>query len=254
MFRCVLPARIGHGHPIGEIDIDTPDFEIYAGAMTAIPSLAIHVGADLATEGGVQRWPRSVAAADTVRRTAQICRSAGVAEQRTLGGAAATKAAVLAALRDAAAGLTRDGLLVLTFSGRTVRGDGPIETTRWCLFDAGLAMSELAAHLARLPGTSRLVIITDTCHATAIARCLLGPQLAVVIASCREDQTMLERARSEFVVRLERLLCGEDCRCSLADVRATLEADTPDCERPAVWTNVADWWPARARAIFSNAA
>jgi hypothetical protein len=65
---------------------------------------------------------------------------------------------------------------------------------------------------------------------------------------------MVERARSEFVVRLERLLCGEDCRCSLADVRAALEADTPDSERPAVWTNVADWWPARALAIFANTA
>jgi len=96
-----------------------------------------------------------------VRRTAQICRWAGIAEQRTLAGPAATRAAVLAALREAAAALRRDGLLALTFSGHTVRGDGPIEAARWCLFDGGLAMAELAAQLARLPATSRLVIITD---------------------------------------------------------------------------------------------
>jgi hypothetical protein len=148
-----------------------------------LPALAIHVGADLATEGGVLRWPRSVAAEDTVRRTTQICRRAGVAAQRTLAGTEATKAAVMSALHNAAAALTRDGLLVLTFSGHTVRGEGPIESTRWCLFDDGLAMSELARLLAYLPRASRLVLITDTCHATAIARCLRGPQLAVVIAS-----------------------------------------------------------------------
>lgn len=39
--------------------------------------------------------------------------------------------------------LGEHGLLVLTFSGHTARGDGSVETTRWCLFDAGVALSQI---------------------------------------------------------------------------------------------------------------
>jgi hypothetical protein len=217
-------------------------------------ALAIHVSADLATADGAQRWPRAVVAEDTVRRAAQICRRAGIAEQRTLAGRQATHAGLIAALREAVTTMTRDGLLVLTFSGHAVRGTGPIQTTRWCLCDGGVEVWQLADQLARLPPTARLILIVDTCHATAIARCLRGPQLTVVIASCRDDQTMRDRPCSELAVRLERLLCHDERAPSLAEVSRALQADTPDGERPWVWTNVADWWPASALAIFANTA
>jgi hypothetical protein len=136
----------------------------------------------------------------------------------------------------------------VTFSGHTERGDGPIETARWCLVGGGMMLSQIADHLAQLPPAARLVIIADTCYAAAITQCLRGAQLAVVVASCAEDQTMVERARSEFVVRLEDLVCSDPSR-SIDELRAALEADTPDCERPVVWTNAADRWPSELVAV-----
>ncbi len=215
---------------------------------------AIHISPDLAITEGVPRGSRARLAEDTVTRVARICRHAGIAEQRTLAGPRATRGAVSAALREAVTTMTRDGLLVLTFAGRTRRGTGPIETARWCLHDADIEVRQVAAQLTRLPPTARLIVIAQTCHATAIAQCLLGPQLTVMIASCRDDQTTHERSRSELAARLERLLCHEPHPPSLAELGRALQAGAPDAERPWVGTNVADWWPASARAIFANTA
>jgi hypothetical protein len=216
-------------------------------AATMTRALAIHVCADVETAGLRRQWPPPVAARDTAQRARRICEHSGVAEQRTLAGDQATPEALRDALDHAAAVLIDGGLLVVTFSGHTERGDGPIETARWCLVGGSLTLGQLADQLARLPAAARLVIIADTCYAAAIAQCLRGPQLAVVVAACGEDQTMIERLHSEFVVRLEDAVCSDRAPgsppCSIDTLRAVLEADTPDCERPVVWTNAADRWP-----------
>lgn len=210
-------------------------------------ALAIHVCADIASRGG-GRWPRAAAARDTVRRTARICRQIGVVEQRILAGEGATRAALRGALVQASTTLAGDGLLVLAFSGHTERGEGPIGTARWCLFDGGVELSQVACHLALLPGGARLVIVSDTCYAAAISSALVGAQPTLVVAGCSDEQTMVGRSKSEFVVRLEKFVCSGRNRGSLADLRAALEADTPDCERPSIWTNTEQWWSARALA------
>lgn len=215
-------------------------------------ALAIHVCADVETAGLHRRWPAPAAARDTARRAQRICERAGVAEQRTLAGDQATAEALRDALEHAAAVLSEDGLLIVTFSGHTERGDGPIDTAHWCLVGGGLPLSQVADHLARLPPAARVVIIADTCYAAAIARCLRGAQRALVIAGCGDDQTMIVRRRSEFVVRLEDFVCSERPpgapSGSIDALRAVLEADTPDCERPVVWTNAAVRWPSEAIA------
>jgi hypothetical protein len=212
-----------------------------------IDALAIHVCADTETTGLQRRWPPLAAARDTAQRAQRICEHAGVTEQRTLAGDQATAEALRDSLGHAAAVLRDDGLLVVTFSGHTERGDGPIDTARWCLVGGSLPLSQIADDLARLPPGARLVIIADTCYAAAIAQCLRGTQPAVVIASCGDDQTMIVRRHSEFVVRLEDFVCsGRQSGSppgSIEALRAVLEADTPDCERPVVWTNAAERWP-----------
>ena len=163
----------------------------------SISALAIHVSADIASAGPDRRWPPLHAMQDTAQRMMRICSELGIADQRTLAGEHATVAALLYALGDAGAALADDGLIVLTFSGHTVRGDGPIETARWCLFDAGIELSQVAGELARLPPNARAIVICDSCYASAIASVLIGPQEVVVLASCGEDQTMVDRVRSE---------------------------------------------------------
>ncbi|HSR98404.1 MAG TPA: hypothetical protein VLM79_15205 [Kofleriaceae bacterium] len=176
----------------------------------------------------------------------RICSELGIGDQRMLAGEQATVAALRCALEDAGAALADDGLLVLTFSGHTVRGEGPIATARWCLFDAGIELSQIAGALARLPRNARVIVICDSCYASAIASVLSGTQEAIVLASCGEDQTMVDRMRSEFAVRLEELVISQRACASLAQLRELLEHDTPDCERPVVWTNAAPRWSRRA--------
>jgi len=224
-----------------------------ATASQTLSALAIHIGADIAYAEPDRRWPHAMAARDTVQRAARICRHAGIVEQLTFGGEHATVSAVVCALVRAGAVLTNDGLLVLTFSGHTRRGDGPLDTARWCLFDGWLELSELARHLALLPATARLVVICDTCYAAAIAKTLVGAQRTLVVAGCSDEQTMVDRLRSEFIVRLEAFVCSAPSPGSLEHLRALLEADTPDCERPCVWTNTASWWSAPPLELRSNA-
>lgn len=198
--------------------------------------LAIHVCADAETTGRRRRWRPAISAQDTVQRASRICEQLGIVEQSTLAGERATTDALLQALRRAAAVLAEGGLLVVTFSGHTERGDGPIETACWCLVDGTLELSRIAAAIAELPASTRLLVICDSCYAAAIASVLSGAQPALVVAGCADDQTMIERLHSEFMVRLEQLVCSRP-RVSLDELRDALTADTPDCERPAVWTN-----------------
>lgn len=202
-------------------------------------ALAIHICADVLTTEPHCHWPPPVSARDTIARTARMCERAGVSEQYTLAGAAATCDNVLDALQAAALILAGTGLLVLTFSGHTERGTGAIVDAHWCFADGTLGVAELARELARLPPGARVVVIADTCSATAIRHAALGPQPFLLIAGCDDEQTMTERLPSEFIFRLEELLLRRPDP-SLADVRAVLEANTPDSERPVVWTNTAD--------------
>jgi hypothetical protein len=212
-------------------------------------ALAIHVCADIASAGPGKRWAPMVVIEDTMRRAVKVCRAAGVDEQRTLAGEHATRAALLSALEYARGALPNDGLLVLSFAGHTQRGDGPLESARWCLFDGGLALSRIACQLALFPADARLVIITDTCYAAAIAGTLVGTQRALVLASCGEDQTAIDRNSREFMVRLESFVCSAGRQGTVEDLRRHLELDTPDCERPYVWTNTESWWSAMPIAV-----
>jgi hypothetical protein len=215
-------------------------------------AIAIHVCADVLATEPYCRWTALIAARDTVQTTEKLCRSAGIADQHLLIGEHATRAALEAQLHAAAHALHDDGLLVLTFSGHTERGAGPIAATRWCLYDGPIGLAELAAQLARLPRTARVVVIADTCYAAAIKHVALGPQPFLLIGGCQEEQTVLERARSEIIVRLERLLGpGDGPGPSVLAVKAMLEDDTPDAERPCVWTSSEPWWSARVFEIRS---
>jgi hypothetical protein len=213
-----------------------------------IGALALHVCADVPTRGLRHQYPPSIVAPDTVRRAGAICRQLGIRVQRRLDRERATADALIEELRRGGAALADDGSLVLTFSGHTERGDGPIETARWCLSGGGVELSTIAGELGRLPARARLLLLSDTCYAAAITRVIDGPQEVVVIGSCADDQTMLERRSSEFMVKLERFAL-ERPRGTLEELRVLLEDDTPDCERPFAWTNVASRWSAEALSV-----
>jgi hypothetical protein len=211
-----------------------------AASVRPRSSIAIHVGADLARRGTDGWWPPGRAALDTVGRAARIGDALGFDAGLTLVGEHATVGVLSNALRRAATTLASDGALMLTFSGHTERGKGPLPTARWCLFDGGLTLATMAVALGSLPAAARILVVCDTCYGAGITEVLAGPQRVVVVASCGDDQMMIDRRRSEFLVRMEALVRSGDA--TLAELRDLLEADTPDCERPCVWTNVDAWW------------
>lgn len=203
---------------------------------------AVHICADVLHSPRHRSWPRLGSARDTLSRLVRGCSRVGIAEQRLLIGQAATRAAVVDALVQVTGTLARDGLLVVTFTGHTERGAGEVDTARWCLADGGLTVSQIARCLALLPRAAAAVVIADTCYAAAIAAAWSGPQHVLVVAGCADDQTMLERETSELAIRLEQFL---DAAPTLDGLRAHLAHDTPDCERPCVWTDADPWWSAR---------
>jgi hypothetical protein len=87
-----------------------------------------------------------------------------------------------------------------------------------------------------------VLVICDSCYAAAIAGVLSRTQDVIVLAGCGEDQTMVGRRRSEFVVKIEEFVVSRRSQGTLAQLRDVLEDDTPDCERPVVWTNAAWRW------------
>lgn len=214
-----------------------------AATQTAI---AIHVGADRARDDDGRWWPPGLGIRDAIDRASRIADTLGVTTQHTLTGPGATVDALREALRAAAIALAPAATLVLSFSGHTHRGDGPLAAARWQLFDGGVALSSVARMLAALPVDVRLLLLCDSCYGAALSAVLHGPQPAIVVAACGATQTMVDRRSSEFLVRMQSLLHGGDPTPEQLERR--LVDDTPDCERPCVWTNRARWRAASLRS------
>jgi len=180
----------------------------------------------------------------------RICAGAGIPAQRRLLGSAATRDRVRAAITGAAAAIDPHGLLVLTFAGHSERGEAGVQ---WCLYDGGLPLHEVADMLTGVPASARIVVVNDTCYAAALAT-LVQPSLALVLlAACGADQLTLARPTSDFVVRLEQLVYPAGIRnpsCTTYTwLDQELRRDTPDAERPGVWTHHTDAWRHRPFAL-----
>lgn len=219
--------------------------------------MAVHIGADVVPGRRPVRSSR-----DTLRRMSRLCAAAGLTAQVRLTGERATCDGVRRAVGRVARLLAPGGLLVLTFSGHSERGPS---RAGWCLHDGVLRLPEVASLLATVPRDTCVVVVADTCYAAALAQAVdpgpvpgLGPALGpgpvpgpalVLLAACGAGQCTLDRPSSEFVERLERLVLPGGVRdpacASYAWLATELCRDTPDVERPSVWTNRADAWTHR---------
>jgi hypothetical protein len=214
------------------------------GGAAVIGALAVHVCADLPSLD--RRLPQSPirSGRDWLARMSRMCAAAGIRDQRRLIGRDATTARLRQALTEAVADLDPHGLLVLSFAGHSDRRrrDAHGEpVVRWCLYDAGLDLRDLTSLLARVPSTARVIVAADTCYAGAFARhATIGCEL-VLLAACGDNQTTISGPTSDFALRLEDLV-APDGRPNPAAVtyhwlEQQLRQDTPDAERPVVWTN-----------------
>lgn len=165
--------------------------------------VAIHIGANVLTAEHHQHLPAIRGCHDSIARLTRIGRATGIEEYLVLIGPSASRARLAGALDAAAARLDDDGALVVTYTGHSLRGDGPAAATRWCLADGDLAIVELGAMLRCLPTSARVVVVVDSCHAAALARLAPFRQTVIVLAACGEDQWTMNRGRSEFVQRFD---------------------------------------------------
>jgi hypothetical protein len=179
------------------------------------PGLAIHVGT------GDCR--------DTVERTSRLAAAAGITSQRMLLGAQADRAEVIGGLRRGAAGL-----------------DPP--EIAWCLSDGTLPLTEVAALLGTVVPTAFITVMADTCYAAALSR-FAFPATVVLLAACGADQEILAHPATGFATRLEQLVLADgqpNPACtSYLWLGRQFRRDSPDSERPLVWTNRPFVWSLR---------
>jgi hypothetical protein len=182
----------------------------------------------------------------------RLCAASGIENQHCLLGEQATAVRLDAALTRAAVDLDSQGLLVLTFTGHSdcrPRNEYGERIFQWCLSDRDVGLNEVARMLDGLAPTVRVVVIADTCYAGAFARVRDVACTLVLIAACAESQTKISGSTSEFAVSLEELVYpgGEgnpDC-VSYRWLERQLQRDTPDAQRPQVWTNRRAAWAHR---------
>ena len=90
-------------------------------------------------------------------------------------------------------------------------------------------------------------MVADTCNGVALRRYAELAATLVLIAACGDDQYTMNRLASEFIVRLE-LTYGRVRNAACTTYRwlhETARHDTPDVERPEVWTNREAAWQHR---------
>ena len=222
--------------------------------MRRVHARAIHIGADALAWPGHAHLCALSSCRDTLTRMTRLAHAAGIQEQRCLAGTQATCAAVAETIAHGATALAHDGLLVVTFSGHT---EWKHDQTFWCLHDGEFPLGELAAGLAGAAASARLVVVADTCYAAALRRYADLAATLVLIAACGEDQNTINRLTSEFMVRLEQLTYPDGSRnaaCTTYQwLHEQLQHDTPDVERPEVWTNREAAWLSRPFALQTHA-
>ena len=222
--------------------------------MRRVHARAIHIGADELAWPGHAHLCGLRSCRDTLARMTRLTHAAGIREQHWLAGTQATRAAVTETLAHGATALAHAGLLVVTFSGHTVRHH---DQTFWCLHDGELPLGELAACLAGAAASARIVVVADTCNGVALRRYVDLSATLVLIAACGEDQYTMNSLTSEFMVRLEELTYPGGLRNAACTtyrwLHEQLQHDTPDVERPEVWTNREAAWLHRPFALQTPA-
>lgn len=107
---------------------------------------------------------------------AEIARSKGFAEVRTLFTVAAKRPAVLKEIKTAANALDAGDIFMLTYSGHggqlpdenNDENDGQDET--WCLFDGELVDDEIYKALADFKRGVRILVLSDSCHSGSVVK------------------------------------------------------------------------------------
>ncbi|MBI2305847.1 MAG: caspase family protein [Rhodocyclales bacterium] len=143
--------------------------------------LSLHIGLNAVDPKHYGGWHGDLVACEfDANDMAAIARASGI-KATTLLTKAATRARILAALRNAAKRLKAGDLFFLSYSGHggqipDVSGDeADKQDETWCLFDGQLIDDELYLELSKFAKGVRILVLSDSCHSGTVARAAPPP-------------------------------------------------------------------------------
>jgi hypothetical protein len=139
-------------------------------------AMSLHIGLNLVDPKHYAGWSGPLAACEfDANDMAAIAKGQGIVVTKLLT-KAATRKAVLAGLRGAAAKLGKGDLFLLSYSGHggqvaDVSGDeADKQDETWCLYDGQLIDDELYFELGKFAAGVRILVLSDSCHSGTITR------------------------------------------------------------------------------------
>jgi hypothetical protein len=145
-------------------------------ARAKAQAMSLHIGLNRVDPKHYGGWSGPLAACEfDANDMAALAGAAGM-RTRTLLTKAATRKAVLGALRKAAQALGRGDFFFLSYSGHggqvaDASGDEPDKQDEtWCLYDAQLIDDELYFELSKFAAGVRVLVLSDSCHSGTVTR------------------------------------------------------------------------------------
>ena len=139
-------------------------------------AMSLHIGLNAVDPKAYEGWSGPLAACEfDANDMAAIAKAKGLAVTKLLTKAASRKA-VLAGLRGAAAKLSKGDLFFLTYSGHggqvpDVSGEeDDKQDETWCLYDGQLIDDELYFELGKFAAGVRILVLSDSCHSGTVTR------------------------------------------------------------------------------------
>lgn len=139
-------------------------------------AMSLNIGLNLVDPKHYGGWSGPLAACELdANDMAAIAKAKGMAVTKLLT-KSATRKAVLAGLRGAAAKLAKGDMFLLTYSGHggqiaDTSGDEPDKQDEtWCLYDSQLIDDELYFELGKFAPGVRILVLSDSCHSGTVTR------------------------------------------------------------------------------------
>ena len=144
-------------------------------------AMSLHVGLDSVSAAAYGGWDGPLAACEFDANDMAAVATAQGMKPKVLLTKKATRAAVLAAMRDDAKKLGAGDFFLLTYSGHggqvpDVTGEeADKKDETWCLYDGQLIDDELYFELSRFKAGVRILVLSDSCHSGTVTRDRMPP-------------------------------------------------------------------------------
>ena len=145
-------------------------------STTSPTALSLHIGLNAVNAADYGGWDGPLAACEFDANDMAAIAHAKAMKSTVLLTKKATRASVLASMRNAAKVLKAGDLFFMSYSGHggqvpDVSGDEPDKQDEtWCLYDGQLIDDELYFELSRFAAGVRILVLSDSCHSGSVTR------------------------------------------------------------------------------------